>query len=156
MIKCWNRAANCNAPATLTKGLMRLNAWLAVGGWGGHVSLVINWMWSCSLLKGRRTLRRDSERENTRERDDCDEDGWDARSKWERLRVSGGCEMSSFLRSAVVWSRGYVAEGENAEVPIHIKDATDAFLSPFQLDAQKRLKNYMYFFSLGSAYEGYR
>lgn len=76
---------------------------------GRRLSLALKWIRGCGLLKGRQTSRRGSEREHEGKR-------W---LWWRRLR----CEikvreiksvrmlrwMSSFLRSAVVWSRGYVA-----------------------------------------------
>lgn len=43
--------------------------------------------------------------------------------------------------------KGMCCKGENAEVPIHIKDCTDALFSPLQLDVQKRLKDGIYLFS---------
>lgn len=48
------------------------------------------------------TLKCKSTRDYVRVRDVCDEDGYNVRSKEERLGVSGDCEMSSSARSAVV------------------------------------------------------
>lgn len=53
------------------------------------------------FVEGQKYLR-ERRRENARERDDSEEDGWDMRSKGERIRASGGCKIPSLLRSAIV------------------------------------------------------
>lgn len=58
--------------------------------------------------------------------------------------------------------KGLCCKGENAEVPIHIKDSVDALPRPLKLDIQKRLKNdIIYLFLMRSmlglgAEKGYR
>lgn len=129
-------------------GLMRLVSWLGscVVCEEQHVLLAIKQIWRSSSLKGRRTLRRGCEREHEGER----------RLWWRWLR----CEikvremksvrrlqwMSSFSRSAVVWSRGKCCKREHAEVPITIKEHMDSLLSPLWLDIERRLKKYVYLF----------
>lgn len=83
-----------------------VGSFIICGGW--HVSLVIKWFWSCSLLKGKLTSRRGSEREHEGKR-------W---LWWRQMRCKIKVrEIKSvsrwrdvfILRNAVVWSRGCVA-----------------------------------------------
>lgn len=130
-----------------------------IGSRGGHVSLVINWMWSCSLLKGRRTLRRDSEREREGKR-------W---LWWRRMR----CEIKVreiksvrrlrdvFILEKCCLIKGICSQGRKCWGANPYQRRYGCSFSVLFSLIYKRDWKIMYFFylaliGLGGAYEGYR